>query len=87
MKLYRIYTENKNLNKVRNLLNVCFECYTIIDGQGTWKSKGEKSIIVELILNGEVNEKRVYAVAESIKTINKQEAVLITAHEVETRLI
>jgi hypothetical protein len=87
MKLYRIYTEKKSLDKIRNLLNVCFECYTIIEGQGTWKSKGEKSVIIELLLNGDVNEKRVYAVADSIKVLNKQEAVLITAQEIETRLI
>ena len=87
MKHYRIYTEKKNRDKIRNLLNVCFECYTIIEGQGTWKSKGEKSVIVELLLNGDVNERRVYAVADSIKILNKQEAVLITSQEIETRLI
>ena len=87
MKLYRIYTEKKSLDKIRNLLNVCFECYTIIEGQGTWKSKREASLIIELLLNGDVNEKRVYAVADSIKVLNKQEAVLITSQEIETRLI
>ena len=87
MRLYRIYTEKKNLNQIKTLLGKWFDAYTIIESEGAWKGDHESSIIIETIFNGEVNRKRVYAIAEEIKRLNKQDAVLITEQEIEVKLV
>jgi len=49
MKLYRIYTENKNLKGIKLILNRAFESYTLLEGVGVWKGTEEKSLIIEVL--------------------------------------
>jgi len=74
--LYRIYTENKNKTKIKNLTNKFFEGFTLLDGIGYWKNKAEKALIIEIIGNKNI-EKKINLLAKKIKITNCQQAVLI----------
>lgn len=72
--IYRIYTENKNLKKVKRVLNRFFDGYTIYHAEEAWKGKSENSLVIEVY-----NERptRVNACAEEIRDLNKQECVVV----------
>jgi hypothetical protein len=78
MKLYRVITENKNYQNIIAYLIEHKLDATIIQANGLWQGRAEKSIVVELVLGeadraGEAVEKLVYF----IKKINKQDKVLL----------
>ena len=85
MKLYRIYTENKNLEGIKKILNRAFESYTLLEGVGVWKGTEEKSLIIEVL--SRINKGYFEIVADDIKTLNNQQAVLVTVSEIESKLI
>ena len=74
MKLYQIRTEDKNFNKIQELLNVAFDGYTINSCFGSWKRQLEASLVIEILTD---DKELVYAVAEKIKELNDQESVLV----------
>ncbi len=85
MKLYRIYTEDKGIPKLRQeieaIVSAHFDGYTIFDGAvGYWKGARENSLVIE-VLTGRPD--LVTYVAKTIKKVNKQEAVLVI--ELEAR--
>jgi hypothetical protein len=85
MKKYRIYTENKNLEKIKELASSYLESFTIFQAGGCWKGAWEDSVVIESIgkfLLGDVRR-----LAMEIKKMNDQEAVLITQEDVEIILI
>jgi hypothetical protein len=82
MKVYRIYTENKNLGAIKKNLSKTFEGYTIIKTSGIWKGKEEESIIIEIVSSNPNELSYIQAFAETIKRFNQQDSVLITANEV-----
>jgi TusA-related sulfurtransferase len=84
MKSFKIYTENLNENKIKELLSISFDGFTIIHTKGTWKRIEENAIIIEILTD---NETLVKAIAKVIKGFNKQEAVLVTSHAVDCELI
>jgi uncharacterized membrane-anchored protein YitT (DUF2179 family) len=49
MKLYRIYTERKNIKGVKNILDGLFNGYTLIKADGRWKGTDEASLIIEVV--------------------------------------
>ena len=77
MKLYRIYTEHKNLDSVVHQANQRFEGFTVLSGVGYWKGKAEPALIIEVVAPEEDRE-LVVDLALSIKRTNAQEAVLLT---------
>lgn len=85
MKLYRLYTENKNLEGIKKILNRAFESYTLLEGVGVWKGVEEKSLIIEI--SSRISQNYFDLVAEDIKELNEQNAVLVTAHEIDSKLI
>jgi len=85
MKLYRIYTENKNLEGIKMILNRAFESYTLLEGIGVWKGTEEKSLIIEVLSATPPAYFKI--VAEDIKELNKQEAALLTVQETELKLV
>jgi hypothetical protein len=85
MKLYRIYTENKNLKGIKLILNRAFESYTLLEGVGVWKGTEEKSLIIEVL--SRISRGYFDIVADDIKDLNQQQAVLVTVSEIESKLI
>lgn len=81
VRMYRILTENKNRALVEGAVGSVFDGFTIYEGAGYWKGEREPCLIVEI---AEIDPKRksglrgkVEAVAEQIKRVNAQEAVLV----------
>ena len=85
MKLYRIYTENKNLEGIKEILNRAFQSYTLLEGVGIWRGVQEKCLVVEIL--NDITPAYLEIVATDIKFLNKQEAILLTVSEIESKLI
>lgn len=83
-KSFKIYTELMNEDKINELLSISFDGFTVIHTKGNWKGVKENSIIIEIITK---NETLVRAIAQAIKTFNKQQAVLVTCQNVDCELI
>ena len=74
--LYRIYTERKRVKAIRDIVSSHYEGYTLTGATGYWRKTREKSLIVEIITEAKELDK-IRIIAEKIKSLNKQEAVLI----------
>jgi len=77
--IYRIYTEDKNRDTIRTIAGTYFDGYSLIPCEGVWKGKGEKALIIEIVVQAPSARKRVTQMATAIKSRNKQEAVMIVA--------
>lgn len=84
MKVFRIYTENKNENKLKELISICFDGFTVIRTKGFWKGVPENALLIEIYTE---NAELIRALAGAIKKNNKQEAVLVTSADVDFQLI
>jgi hypothetical protein len=74
--LYRLSTERLNVPGIREIVEKTFDAYTLIEGNGVWKGVAENSIMIEI--DTDVDKRPfVLLIAEHIKKVNKQEAVLI----------
>jgi len=85
-KLYRIFTEHKNSDKIVEIVNKYFEGYTLLNGIGYWQGVPEQSLVIEII-GTEKDAARVELVAYEIKKANVQEAVLIQETNVAGQLV
>lgn len=84
MKLYRIHTINRGILFIKEILNAAFDGYTIIDAESYWKGEKENGVVIEVASeDGEL----VRAVADKIKKLNGQEAVLVTESIVSSVLV
>ena len=75
---FRIYTEDRP-GKRRALIRAITKAYpgfTVYRARGYWRAQAEKSLIIE-ICTGTRDVKRINDLARKIKTLNKQEAVLV----------
>jgi hypothetical protein len=86
MKTYRIYTEDKNKDKVIKLVSKTFDGFTVTNGQGYWKGVPEKALIIEIVekrySSGQVNN-----LCIEIKKLNKQQAILLTETKTSRHII
>ena len=73
----RIYTENKNIQRIQELADESFEGYTMLEGIGRWERQNEKSLVIEVIGN-KSRMMDASLIANDIKQVNEQQAVLIT---------
>ena len=73
--LYRIFTENKNLETIEKIVSKYYEGFTLVKGQGYWRLQKENSLIIEIVTDD--TDKLISDLALEIKKANKQEAVLI----------
>ena len=73
----RIYTENKNIQKIQDQTDDIFEGYTMLEGIGRWERQNEKSLVIEII-GSKSRMSDATLLAHNIKQVNDQDAVLIT---------
>jgi hypothetical protein len=82
--VYRIYTEDKNLSEIKLILEEYFKGFSIFDGKGSWKGIEEKSLLIEI--EG-ANASKIRIVAAKIKSLNRQESVLVSRNPVQSILV
>lgn len=94
MKLYRIYTEDKNRAAIKAACDVALPGYTIISAIGLWHGVEESSLIIEYIDFGDLllgHQRDIQEVIDTlaldIKAVNNQEAVLVTVQDVQARML
>ncbi len=73
--LYRVFTENTNSEKIKDIVSRYFDGYTVLYGEGCFRLEKENAIIIEIVC--ERQDKRITRMAQDIKTHNKQGSVLI----------
>ena len=73
---FRIYTEDKNQEKIEEILSKHFQGFTIYKAEGYWRLQKENSLIIEILGESEAI-KRINQVAMEIKKANDQQAVLV----------
>lgn len=82
--MFRILTEDKNIDRIKASLNGLGLDFTIFSGRGSWNGQEESSLAVEL---DNIPLQRAEYVARIIKSVNGQEAVLLQEIPVISRLI
>jgi len=82
--MYRIVTENKNVDAIKKLLGSFGLDYTMYYCEGSWRLQSESSVVIEL---ERTSEDIAEMVAESIKETNDQESVLLQNMPVTSRLV
>lgn len=75
MKRFRFYTND--LPEIREVVTQRLEAATLMAAVGLWKGAQERSLIVEVI----AEDLDPWALAEEIKQVGHQEAVLVTVEE------
>jgi hypothetical protein len=83
--LYRICTEDKNRAQVMHLADTYFpEGFTLLESTGIWHGAAELALVLEVVTD---DLDAVTALAQDIRRVNEQEAVLIQAVPVSSVLI
>jgi len=83
MALYRILTENKNQEKIAEIISQYFDGFTLIEATGYYKGKQEKSLVIEIDIGGTKYSARAAArskiadICTDIRNLNQQECVLL----------
>ena len=84
---YRIYTERtKALSAQIDEITKVTPAFTLIETSGYWRGIPEKSIIFEII-DDDLTFRDIPRLAQEIKRLGCQEAVLCTKQTIETSLI
>jgi hypothetical protein len=78
---YSIYTENKNIGQIKDTICQYYKGFTIIKTIGYWQGIAEKSLKIE-ILSEDKERQNIKEIVRIIKSINNQEAVLLTVEDV-----
>lgn len=74
--LYRIYTEDKNPEKIEAIVSHRFPGFTLSKAEGFWRFQKENSLIIEVVIE-EKDDPLISDLAREIKEANEQESVLI----------
>jgi hypothetical protein len=87
MKLFRIYTENKNVTGIVGIMADGFaEGFSIFEGTGYWAGCKEPCLVVEVVA-AEEQRPLVMACADEIKVENQQQCVLVTSWDVDVTYV
>ena len=81
---YTLYTETKG--NLKTIAARYFEAFTLSDGSGFWKGTQENSTQITVI-GSDQDGNKIDSLAEEIKKINQQEAVLVIAEPVCMRMV
>ena len=74
--LYRIMTEDKNLEGIKSLVGKYFEGFSLFTSKGFWKGIEENSLTIEVISESKIMD-AIKELARAIKDLNSQDAVLV----------
>lgn len=85
--LYRILTEDKKREQVLKLVERYCDSATIIQGKGLWQGQWENTLIIEIDNECFKCFECIKMLAEAIKELNKQEAILIQQIDCTSYLI
>lgn len=77
--LYRLYTEDKNRETVKEIVSKYFDGYTLLSGEGVWKGNEEKSLVIEIYTLDHNAEHVIQKIADEIEIRNEQESVLVVS--------
>jgi hypothetical protein len=77
----RMYTEDKNIETVLQMLDKQLTGYTYYRAEGVYNKKHEKTVVFEFISDLPIG--LIYEIAEDIKDIGQQETVLVTVESVQ----
>jgi len=84
--LYRLLTEDVNREGISREVGKYYPGYSLIPSQGYWEGAPESSLIIEISIPHE-DGGRVRALAQRIRELNQQQAVLIQQFEIDQSLI
>lgn len=82
--MYRILTENKNVDQVQRMLCGLGLDFTVYFGEGAWQGQRESSVMIEL---DNTTRDLAERAARLIKQLNSQDAVLLQEIPVLSRFI
>ena len=82
--MYRILTENKNVEQVKMALVRLGLDYTVYYGEGAWQGQPENSLMIEL---DNISRQLAEEAAILIKEMNRQRAVLLQEIPVVSQFI
>ena len=82
--MYRILTEEKNVEQVKATLTSLGLDFTLYRARGSWHGQEENSLAIEL---ENISRNLAESTARTIKSMNEQEAVLLQEFPVTSKLI
>jgi len=82
--MFRILTEEKNVDQIKTTLNGLGLDFTLFNAQGSWKGMEENSLAIEL---DNIPRHRAENAAQIIKSMNNQEAVLLQEFPIKSKLM
>ena len=87
--IYRIYTEDKNINDTIKLLGDYFTNFSVFHGACLWHGKRELTVVFEIVDDGQRDnlKESVNAACQAILTLNYQSDILVTESKVNIAFI
>ena len=82
--MYRILTEEKNVEQVKAALTRIGLDFTLYRARGSWHGKEENSLAIEL---DDISRSLAESAARTIKTMNEQEAILLQEIPASSKVI
>ncbi len=73
---FRIYTEDKQKDKIERILSNQCDGFTIYKAEGFWRLQYENTLMIEILGDSDTGD-RVHSAAQELKEENNQEAVLV----------
>jgi len=86
MKIYKLYTENKNRRFIEQMCNEEFDGFTVYETTGYWAGQKERSLVIEVLSSSAAIPVKLAKIAKAICGYNKQDTVLVSEQEVEACL-
>ena len=75
--LFRLFTENKNLKEIENIISKFFKGFTLFKSVGYWDGIKEKSLCLEIATETKNDLTKLKEIAKQINKVNKQNCCLI----------
>lgn len=82
--MYRIVTEDKNVEEIKEALAALDLDFTLFRGIGSWRGKEEQSVALEI---DRISRETAEKIARLIKRMNHQEAVLMQEFLIKTEIL
>ena len=91
MKLFRLFTENKNIGRIRNELSIAgIDSYSIIHCDGLWNGDREKGLCIEIaVLNHEAAEAHLTLITmcRVLCSYNNQDSIFLQILDMKGQII